>query len=200
MPEFAAWADKVVAGLPLSQVPARHLASHAAGFKLCQSLQKSPAIRDVEVICIQGPTGIGKTHWVFENYPDTLRVSYGNSGPWFQGYDGQKSILIDEYKGQFRLQTLLQVLDKYPFQVEQKGTSCWALWTKVFITCNSTPEEWYHECSTRFPLSFKHYFVGLAAAICRCILRLNLTGFLPRLGRIFVLSWSHLFRFNKLNK
>lgn len=185
LPEYVAWAEKVKAGLPLSRVPAQHLAAHPAGFKLCQSLQKSGGIRNVRVICIQGESGIGKTHWIFKHFPNCIRVHYGNSGPWFEGYDDELEILIDEYKAQFKLQVLLQVLDKYPFRVEQKGTTTWAKWTTVFITCNSGPEAWYPLVQSNNPAEFQ----ALLRRLGRCDMSLYPETdshwiFVPNIGTI----------------
>lgn len=68
---------------------------------------------------------------------------YGNSGLWWDGYSGQKVVLIEEFRGQVQLQKMLQVLDKYPLRLEIKGGSVPARYELVIVTSNTRPEDWY---------------------------------------------------------
>jgi len=103
-----------------------------------------PPRRDgLKVICIIGETGIGKSYAAHECYPDLYMPFYGNSGLWWDGYSGQKVVLIEEFRGQVQLQKMLQVLDKYPLRLEIKGGSVPARYELVIVTSNTRPEDWY---------------------------------------------------------
>jgi len=40
---------------------------------------------------------------------------------WWNGYDGQQLVIIDEFRGQFEPSTMLRILDRTPFKVPVKG-------------------------------------------------------------------------------
>lgn len=98
---------------------------------------------DLQVFTLIGPTGIGKSFSVHELYPNLYSPFYGNCGFWFDGYDGEQVILIDEFRGQVPLQRMLQILDIYPLRVECKGTSLPARFRMIFLTSNTQPDDWY---------------------------------------------------------
>lgn len=89
-----------------------------------------------------GKTGTGKTRFVFDQVMDSTMWSPGDY-QWFDGYDGQDIIIIDDYRGEYSLPMLLKLLDRYPMQVPFKGG--FANWApkKVYITSNIRPRSWY---------------------------------------------------------
>ena len=76
-------------------------------------------------------------------FPDIYVVNMGNSGLWWDGYVGQKTVMFEEFKGQVQLQKMLQILDPYPLRLEIKGGLVPARFERVFITSNYTPDKWY---------------------------------------------------------
>lgn len=104
----------------------------------------SPAWRDISVTVITGAPGTGKTRRAYESDPDLYAVVPGHTGVWWDGYDGQKTILLDDFYGWMPFHFLLRVLDGYKLQLEVKGGRTWAHWEHVFITSNKPPEEWYN--------------------------------------------------------
>lgn len=108
---------------------------------------RKPAKRDaVAVICIVGPTGIGKTHWIFEDFGEVLyQPVYGNGGVWFNKYAGERVLLLDEFRSQMPLQQLLRVLDKFKYTLDAKFGESAAAWTLVFVVSNSAPDRWYEQ-------------------------------------------------------
>ncbi len=62
---------------------------------------------------------------------------------WFDGYDGEKYLLFDDYRGELSMGYLLQVCDKYPLRVEKKGATVAAEWERVYFTSNLPVELWY---------------------------------------------------------
>lgn len=98
--------------------------------------------RDLTYITIVGPTACGKSYAVHNQYPDHAKCFYGNSGAWFANGDAPV-LLFEEFNGQIPLQKFLTLLDHYPFQLEEKGGMCPAMYTTVIITSNISPDHWY---------------------------------------------------------
>lgn len=102
-----------------------------------------------QVICYYGDTGTGKTKRCYDEAPDLYKKP---TGPWWDGYDGQQDVLLDDYYGDLTHHELLNVLDRYPHQVPFKGGFTQLLAKRIFITSNKAPWEWYN--------SDKHPFSG----------------------------------------
>lgn len=104
--------------------------------------------RDVEVSVFYGPAGSGKTRAVFDLHRgDLFKLDAGNS-VWFDGYEGESVLLIDDFYGWIKYGQLLNILDRYPLRLDVKGGHTWAQWTKVYITSNRHPESWYSQGMT----------------------------------------------------
>lgn len=102
---------------------------------------KRPLGTPIEVHWRYGPTGLGKTRPIWDKYGED-GVYTPTSYKWWQGYDGQHVVLIDEFRGDWcKFGQLLKLLDRYPYTVECKGgsrqiqarvwyiTSCKCPWT-----------------------------------------------------------------------
>lgn len=97
----------------------------------------------VEVHVFWGEAGCGKTRLAYESDPNLYRVSVENNAIWFDGYHGQKTILLDDFYGGIKYSYLLELLDGYKFKLPVKGSYTWKQWTTVYITSNKAPDEWY---------------------------------------------------------
>lgn len=93
-----------------------------------------------EVLVIYGPTGIGKSFFAKQNAPTAYWLPQGK---WFDDYDGEEYVIIDEFYGWLPFSYLLRLLDEYPLLVETKGGHVQFVSRKVIITSNSPPWEWY---------------------------------------------------------
>ena len=91
--------------------------------------------RRVQVIVHSGTTGTGKTRTAMESEEGIYKIS-GCQLRWWDGYEGEKTILIDEYANQVAITELLPLLDGYQYRLEIKGGFTYAAWTKVYITTN----------------------------------------------------------------
>lgn len=113
----------------------------AKDYKLHLDMQEKQ-FTPMEVICLIGPPGSGKTRLANTMDPDIFHVP--SCEPlWFDGYSGEKTILFDDYYGALKWGKLLQLLDGYRFSVPVKGGFVWKKWTKVIITSNALPKCWY---------------------------------------------------------
>lgn len=104
---------------------------------------KPPPWRDVEVHVYYGPTGTGKTRKAMSN-PSVYKLNTNSNGTlWFDGYEGEEVLILDDFYGWIKYGELLTILDGYPYRCQTKGGSVWARWSKVIITSNKPPADWY---------------------------------------------------------
>lgn len=103
--------------------------------------------RDVETRVLWGPSGTGKTHRAInyggDSYWILTRPAARNMPLWFDGYSGERVFIIDEFYGWIPFDFLLRLLDVYRLQLSIRGGFVWARYTRVVITSNVPPEEWY---------------------------------------------------------
>ncbi len=105
-------------------------------YKQMVDQQKRKDFRKVEVIIIKGPTGCGKTRRAVEMSKDTYKIEGGEMA-WFDGYNGEKTLVIDEYDNQINCTTLLGILDGYTRRLPIKGGFTYANWDRVIMTTNN---------------------------------------------------------------
>lgn len=105
----------------------------------------STTIRDVCVVLLHGPSGSGKSSFVFTNFADSgLWISGDPVLKWFDGYAGEPTVLIDDFSGECPFRFLLRLLDIYPLRVPIKGGFANWIPRTIFITSNLAVSEWYH--------------------------------------------------------
>lgn len=124
----------------LDKYPDKFIRYHN-GINLARQLFVKNTLRSMEVIYITGPSGCGKSHLAWSMEPDAFWKP--KSGDWFDGYAGQKVIILDEFKSWMTYTMLLSCLDKFPMQVPVKGSFRPYLAEKVIITSTLSPREQY---------------------------------------------------------
>lgn len=133
-------------GLQMGEIACKHFDAFTKfhrGFekyKWLKDKQTSKAFRNVEVIVLSGPTGCGKTRLAMEEAEFKIE---GAELTWWDGYEGEKCILIDEYSNDVKITKLLNLLDGYQLRLPVKGSFTYAMWTKVFITTNLKRHEFH---------------------------------------------------------
>jgi len=92
-----------------------------------------------------GPPGTGKTRAAFDEAgPDAYWLPKPNgSRVFWDGYEGQDNVVIDEFFGWMPRDLMCRICDRYPFRVETKGGSVPFVAKKVWITSNIPPCEWW---------------------------------------------------------
>lgn len=94
-----------------------------------------------------GETGSGKTRKAVELAEAEVKDNYWmsmDSLQWWDGYDGQKFIIIDDFRADFcKFHTLLRYLDRYNVRVPVKGGYRQLLATNIIITSPFPPDEVY---------------------------------------------------------
>ena len=102
-------------------------------------------LRDVQVRVVFGDTGTGKTSAVLNGVQElgsVCRVTHWGSGA-FDGYDGQASLVLDEFAGQPPLEELLTWLDVYPVALPARYRPRQAAFVRVVLCSNAPPWTWY---------------------------------------------------------
>lgn len=115
---------------------------------LVKERQNIPAItkrREVKTTVYWGPAGSGKTTRALKRKDLFILPSNDRDGViWFDGYMGQKNILIEDFTpnciGQ---KALLNICDGAPMAFAVKGAFVPAEWTAVYITSNYHPKNWF---------------------------------------------------------
>lgn len=155
--------DAIRAGASMRVIAVEHpealVRSHRGLQQLSYLLHSSPDWRDVRTTWIWGTTGTGKTRAAFSSKCADGRNPYFVVLPaqWWDGYEGQDTIIFDDFYGQVRLADMLRYLDGYPLQCQVKGAFVWANWTRVFITSNCSPDDVYR--SESVPMDAKQAFL-----------------------------------------
>lgn len=103
-------------------------------------------LREVSVELIFGKAGSGKSNKIYELLGDKpyFKLCKDTTGVWWDGYDGEENLWIDEFDGSWMPLTMfLNVLDRYPLRLQTKGAHTWAKWTHIYITANENWIKWY---------------------------------------------------------
>lgn len=96
-----------------------------------------------------GATGAGKTYKAMMDYPKLFKKPIGKS-LWFDNLPiGCRQVLIDECNGQFPLDQMLQLMDKYEIQVEVKGSHRHLDIDLLILSSNTHPHSWYENFADR---------------------------------------------------
>lgn len=109
-----------------------------------------------------GRTGTGKSRRAWDE-AGMEAYSKDPQTKWWDGYQGQQNVVIDEFRGAISISHLLRWLDRYPVRVECKGSAMPFVSSKIWITSNLDPRNWYADLD--------------AASLSALLRRLNITHF-----------------------
>lgn len=137
----------------LSEVAEAFPSEYIRYYKAVQHVRQLPALdkptrqTELQVILFYGAPGTGKTRLAYEEAPDLYAIPLGKQ-LWFDNYAGEPDVLIDDFSGSLRLVDTLRMLDRYPIQVPVKGGHVWWCPSRIYVTSNVHPRNWY-DYSTR---------------------------------------------------
>lgn len=128
------------------EIPKDILIRHYSSLKRIYVDNCEPEFREnMSVKVFYGPTGTGKTRRAWDEamaLGDRPYIKNPNT-KWWDGYRGQKNVIIDEFSGRIDISYLLTWLDRYPVISEVKGYSLPMTAINFWITSNMHPNEWY---------------------------------------------------------
>jgi len=140
-------------GGSMLEVASKHFGSYiryTKGLEKYRSMyiqSQIPTWNPPTVIVICGKAGIGKTRACYQYDPQLHKIAppEKNGMVWFDGYDGQFTLLLDDFYGWIKYHTLLEFMDGYPCMLQTKGSHVQKNWNVVLITSNKSPGEWYKD-------------------------------------------------------
>lgn len=118
---------------------------YGRGLRALHDLHSAPGRRDnIQAVACIGDAGTGKSRQAFEAMPDAYSKP---AGPWFDGYEGQTDVIIDDFvPGEdLSLSMVMRITDRYPLRVPIKGGFVPWRATKIIFTSNYPLEEWIPE-------------------------------------------------------
>jgi len=143
--------DKILAGKRIldiaNEYPTQFVKYHR-GFKELSNAARSRKKRnfksEVSVLC--GPPGTGKSRYCYEDAHNRYgedEVYYKPRGEWWDGYEGQKAVILDDFYGWIKFDELLKICDRYPYQVPIKGGYVQFVSERIYLTSNAPIVDWY---------------------------------------------------------
>lgn len=126
---------------------------HLRGFREYKRLVTPPRNWPMEVLVYSGGTGTGKTRKAYDDYPDLYSVPCAKgSGTYWDDYDGQETVLVDEmYGNRFSWGFLLRLCDRYAMKVPVHGSSVEFTSKRIIFTSNLHPGLWYSKMERSYP-------------------------------------------------
>lgn len=95
-------------------------------------------------IWIHGVSGSGKSHEAFKDYNPATHYIKNLNEDWWDGYKGQETVIINEFRGEIRFSELLDLVDKWPKTVKWRCRESVPFLAKtVIITSIKRPEDVY---------------------------------------------------------
>lgn len=109
-------------------------------------LSSAPRRHQTELIVYWGPPGTGKTR-AASFYDDESRTFWlprpSGSSVWWDGYEGHRTVVLDEFYGWLRRDAMQRLVDRTPLRVERKGGSVNFTARTIIITSNTPPDLWW---------------------------------------------------------
>jgi len=98
----------------------------------------------VSVTVLWGPSGSGKSRRAREMHPDSFWLTRHNNGnQYWDGYEGQANVVIDEFYGWLSRGFVQTLCDRYPMQLRTTSGSVACMIRHVTFTSNVHPRAWW---------------------------------------------------------
>lgn len=132
----------------MEEFPEMYMKFHGGIDKLCtyHKKKKHNQWMDVETHILCGGAGTGKTSYVTKKhgYENVFILDTDADSKFLlDGYEGEKILLIDDFNGGIKYNTMLRLLDGHPMKLNVKNGRTYKAWEHVYITSNVSPAHWY---------------------------------------------------------
>lgn len=141
--------EEIDEGKSINEIAQDHVAAYIryhSGIEKYKRLSMKHRNEKPTVVWIWGLSGVGKTKYVFDRH-ESIYMKDGSK--WWDGYEQQEAICIDDFDGRWPYRDLLRLLDRYPYQGETKGGYVKLNSPFIYITCEYPPDEYYGEEKNR---------------------------------------------------
>jgi len=88
-----------------------------------------------------GASGVGKSHKAFEGFSPETHYVYRDDNDYWNGYTGQETVIINEFRGEIKYKKLLELVDKWPHYVKNKTKEALPFISKTVIVTSALPPE-----------------------------------------------------------
>lgn len=95
-----------------------------------------------------GAPGAGKSRRAHEENPNAYHY-VDNPNGWFDGYEGQDTVILDDFEGKMPRALMLKLIDYYPHRMPIKGGFVPIVAYKFIFTSNSPHTTYYDEAFSR---------------------------------------------------
>lgn len=108
---------------------------------------------EMEIIILWGASGTGKTRKAYADYPESY---WKDNSPWWDHYEGQETVIWDEFSGSSApLNLFLRLTDRYPMSVPYKGGYANFTSKRIIFTSNIDPDDWYQFRNNELKIAFQ---------------------------------------------
>lgn len=96
---------------------------------------------EMEIIIIQGESGIGKTSYAHQQWPNAY---WKSNDMWWDHYTGQETVIWDEFKYEhIKIADWLRLTDSKPYIVQNKGGTTHFRSKRIVFTAIKPWEDWW---------------------------------------------------------
>lgn len=109
------------------------------------ALRKKFRTEMTQGIWYHGPTAVGKSHKAFEGFTPETHYVWKNDKGWQDGYTGQPTVIINDFRGEISYNEMLQLVDKWPHTVPRRAREPAPFLAKTLIVTSSlAPHQVYN--------------------------------------------------------
>jgi len=148
--------DKIKEGVAIKEIAREYQGSFMRTYrgleryKAMEDEDRASEFRKLKVVVEKGPPGTGKSmKWLYNDDGKfnrdvfVMNAQDKRQSIWWDGYAGQKTILMDDYDGWMGYNELLTFLGGHKYRMNVKGGHTWCMATTVVFTTNTFIEQWY---------------------------------------------------------
>lgn len=126
----------------MGDIPPDIVVRHYGNLRRIAMDHLTPVAIERRIIVYWGESGTGKSRRAWSEagldaYPKDPLTKF------WDGYQNQEHVVIDEFRGGISIGHVLRWFDRYPVNIEIKGAAVTLKATKIWITSNLEPINWY---------------------------------------------------------